>query len=179
MCATSGSDSASTFWHTCLPHKVETPVIFGIRHGLHLVRLAYLLMEAVSIFGGYNRYRIRVPAPCFVVDRVVLQQLVWKSNSTHVQIVIQDWSIILHHPFDHLPREARMDGGVNRSPPCPSISQRPRGSPLSILLTPFNLLNFKWGHRLVHLDRIFCCPGTHHRPQTLFLAKQGTFVGWN
>lgn len=89
---------------------------FPLGHGLHLVRLAYLLMEAVSIFGGYNRYRIRVPAGCFVADRVALQQLVRKSNSTHVQIVVQDWSITLHHPFDHLPREARMDVGVNRCP---------------------------------------------------------------
>lgn len=104
------------------PTWVKTPVIFHVPmgiplgHGLHLVRLAYFLMKAVSIFGGYNRYRIRVPTSCFVVDWVVLQQLVWKSNSTYVQIVVQDWSIILHHPFDHLPREARMDGGVNRCP---------------------------------------------------------------
>lgn len=104
MCATSGSDSTSTFWDTCLPHKVETPVIFGIPIGSWSAPGETCL----SPDGGFKHF--------WWIQQVQNQGT--KSNSTHVQIVVQDWSIILHHTFTTSPEKPGWTVEWIDPPPC-------------------------------------------------------------
>lgn len=157
-------------WHNCLSHKVETPVIFGIPCATwsapgetclspgggckHFWCMQQVLKQGTSrlFCGGPSSSSAAGP-----------KEQLHQCADCHPRLV--------HHPYDHLPREARMDVRVNSPPHAHPFHKDLGALPKPSYWPLLTFLNFKWRHRLVHLDRLFCCPGTYYYGLELKLSK--------